>query len=384
MLKAHSVQFKPERNVPYYYPCELPLQNEIFREKGFRTKNSLLSNLHMFGVPSYTQNEELHKSRVDYRVNDKLGYKAFYHYLGNVNGCFKRYPDFETGITSLQELVQGGEKVIVFGSTYFLPYFHDYLNSKFITEQGSPIYGIEEHTLLVHGISSDKVFVYDPVPNDYFGSIPKEDFQKFWLGNYAIPEFAAHPHMKKALRYSILMFPRRKKWWNHSGVDLFYQCLATNALEYQQGLVMKAEKEIYHFGHAAPRRFQEEFALIRTRDLSMETLTNLCTCLVNMRFTRYFFRDLLKDMTSFDSIYVSFHQVAEEVVKNWENAGNYFMLNMTKGRLLSDYRDDLAKMIDNAIERETRLMEDIWAKHRRYTPLEKHGRKEKVKGGDFK
>ncbi|MBW7473161.1 hypothetical protein K0T92_00225 [Paenibacillus oenotherae] len=343
--------FDPVLQLPYYYPCNFPFIHEAMKRKGSESRFSLLANARMYGLPAISDTGNLRW------YFSKLGYKEAIWSTTERKGL----PDFEQGLKEIRARISEGELFLATGTSYFLPYCDDYMNPRYIekhTEPGSRLY-LVDHWIGVHGIYDDHLLVYDPVPAQFSGPVGREDFHGFWKGNVSIPELAEAGRREELLKYCTLEVEMEERLTPGTLKDAMRSTLATSAHEFLSGREVSEGERTFYFGHAASVRIKMNLQLAMT---DAEKLQSVAVQVFDMRWSRYFLRDLLQDMAEVcGPEYASIHIEFGEIIKEWEQAHKLFRFRADKSVMNAEQLRLLDAFVNELIKREYRFYERVAA-----------------------
>ncbi|MBB6690652.1 hypothetical protein H7B90_04465 [Cohnella xylanilytica] len=301
--------FDPLLEIPYYYPCNFPLIHEVLKRQGSTSSLALLANARLYGLPacSDTGLVKTYFNKLDYE-------EAVWLQKGK-----EEAPSFEEGLNRLRERLREGRLFLATGSSYRLPYCEDYLNPKYIeklVEPGSRLY-LVDHWLAVYGIENGRALVYDPVPSRYVGPISLEAFESFWRGNKSIPELAAAKRKEELHSFGSVVIEAERRLGDAEYGEALRSTLATEAHEFLSGREIRDGERTYFFGHAVSLQLTKKLHLgMEGEDSSLAALSAFA---FDMRWSRYFFRDLLREAADrLGSPYGELEAEFAGIVSEWE------------------------------------------------------------------
>ena len=287
-----------------------------------------------------------------------LGYPDYDHYF-NLDYKQVDYPTFEEGLAAIARQISEGQLVIVSGTSYFLPYSKDYRNHAYIKNYPHPIFGVGDHVLAVTCLSEEQVWVFDPVPDKFFGPITMNDFAGFWRGNRSIPELQAVPGIEKLHIFGNGQLFTGKKLNADELEELSWAITKTIVFEFLKGTRLMDNDCTYYFGKQAAIQLREDFLKAVAEDSCDAAAMAFKLCFMEQRFPRYHFRDLLKDLTSLYKLPERYLNEYAEVVKKWELMGSLFMLDAARGENSGKMLEETVKRIDEAIGFEINFQENF-------------------------
>lgn len=356
--------FDPIMDIPYYYPCNLPLVHETLKRQGSESRLSLLANARLYGLPACSS-----LGLVKQYFN-KLDYgDAVWMEKGK-----REHSSLEEGLAEIRSRINEGKLALVTGTSYYLPYCEDYLNPNYIAklvEPSSRRY-LVDHWLAVYGIRDEGLFVYDPVPSRYAGPLSAQAFGDFWRGNKSIPELAAAKRKEELHVYCTVDIEPEAKLTPPAFHEALRRTLATLASEFLAGQEVREGDRSYYFGHSVTLQLLKRLHL--GAEYGTAEIGALSAYLFDMRWSRYFFRDLLQDMA--DILGAPYDAYAAEfalILGEWEQAHR-----MMQGRWDTGQAAQRIQLVSSFVAqlglRELRLYEAMWAVHRHIGPFEKRAK----------
>ena len=372
-------QFDANLDLPYYVPCITTLVHAKMRHEQKGSYLSLQTNLSLLGLPSYLRRIDGSHAAVNIWEAHRLGYKGNEEYLGYTR-VIASYDSAETALEELRNSLRRNETFLAAGTTYYLHQSGNYQNPQYIETYGQ-LFGVPaNHWLMVIGLGGNSVLVYDPIPNQFRGKVPLDEFVRYWAGDTEIPELAHYADARDdlgvpyLLRYGYSQLRINKCLSQQELQELFFRCVRTVAHEYIIGQSVQQGDDVYSFGRAAL------FELIADMEQAMydESLTwahprwqQLDKCLFDMRFNHYFFRDLLKEMAGlFGGEYEAAVDEFSRLIKSIEMIGNLSKIQIsrkgTTPRDLASVVQKLSAFLDQELDFYTRLH----ALHEEYPLLE--------------
>jgi hypothetical protein len=344
LSKLINRTFNP--NVPYYIPCDFPLISETLKSRSLNISYTLLLNLDLVGLPVYFKGHELDTMDMEIWYVNKLKYKGKFFSLTN------RYFDNFTIASRylLNQLEHKHQPVICIGTTYHLPHSKDYMKK------------FGGHFLSVFGMDSSNVNIFDPVPHKYTGEVSLENFKKFWEGvtneennffhgTYGIVEV----NVNKSIPSTQL---------------LYFNTLKTVSYEFLKGDVVKDKKGSYYFGQSCTKQLTKD--LQESVSASPSTLEVVSKCLFDMRWSRYFLRDLLTEVKGkYGSPYGNLLDDLMKIIQQWEVAYNRYNLDVLRNRVSQEKVDQIVHLIQNIHDLELRLHKEIQRIHHSYHLLDR-------------
>ncbi|OUA56153.1 hypothetical protein [Bacillus thuringiensis] len=344
--------FDPCLEVPYYIPCTMVTVHEAIKAMNSTSYLSLYPNTQMASVPTYHRKKGSYEFR-QVRIWDveRLGYAFPINVLGFDFDIFE-FPSFKEGIEKVKNWLQNNEIVLVTGSPFYTPYSKDYKDSNYIDRYNQEDKEIMNHVLIVYGINENEVLVYDPIPNNYKGSLSINDFKEFWKGDKELPKLKGRKDLEELLVYGAAKIRITKQHTETTIQHVFTQTLRTILYEYLSGSTIQDGQDIYYYGEEAVSRFLADLEV--TIKEQQELLPTFAPCIQQMKYSRYFFRDFLKEYsTVFGELNTDFVKSYEEIVLEWEKIYNIFMIYL--GRKSNKF-DILFDKIETLKEKEFELL----------------------------
>ncbi|MEC0128965.1 hypothetical protein [Paenibacillus pabuli] len=347
-----SQPFQPTMDIPYYYPCNFPLIHEILQRQGSISSLGLLASSRLYSLPS---------------CSDRGLIKPYFHKLDYEEPMWevfgeREFDSFEHGKAYMRERLENEGLLVVTGTSYCLPYGEDYRNPEYIhklVKQGSRLH-LVDHWLAVYGMDEKQFYVYDPVPSKYMGAVSSADFQEFWKGNQNIPELEV-ARRKETLRTYGTMEIRAAKTLDSAGYrDMLCSALATQAHEFITGRTVWQGKRSYYFGQAVTLQLLQR--LHPDADADREQEKAISAFLFDMRWSRYFFRDLLEEAGKWlGAPHERYVEEYRAIIARWEQA--HKLLQIARMKRSADWREQLTDIIQPLAADELRWYEELMTTH---------------------
>ncbi|MCK6077967.1 hypothetical protein [Paenibacillus silvae] len=340
--------FAPTLDIPYYYPCNFPLIHEVLERQGSMSSLPLLAASRLYTLPS---------------CGDSGLVKAYFHKLDYEEPIWKlnnqqELRSFEEGIIQIRRQLETGRLFLATGTSYHLPYCDDYHNPEYIhkhVKQGSRLH-LVDHWLAVYGMDEHYIHVYDPVPSKFKGKVKYSAFHDFWRGNQAISELAGVKR-KEALQTYGTMDVRATVPLDSQGYrEMLAQALTTHVHEFLTGRRITEGERNFYFGHAVSASLVNSLKGSTGGDAESET--RLAGLLFDMRWSRYFFRDLLKETAQW--LGAPLDQYAREyanIILRWEKANN--LLQVGRMKHSEGWRAQLSGVVQELVADEWRWYESL-------------------------
>jgi len=340
--------FAPVMDIPYYYPCNFPLIHEVLQRQGSISSLALLAASRLYCLPSCADNGLV---------------KPYFHKLGYEEPIWEMYgqrelDSFEEGKAHILQHIGEGGLFLATGTSYHLPYCEDYQNPEYIrkhVKQGSRLH-LVDHWVAVYGIEDEHFHVYDPVPSKYMGKVLHETFHEFWKGNQSIPELAPAKRKEKLRTYGTMDVRATGKLDSSGYRDMLTQALATQINEFMTGRTIKQGERGYHFGQGVSLHLTQ--ALQERNEGNQANDTLISGLLFDMRWSRYFLRDLLQEAALWLGSPLDQHAGEfGEIIKRWEKA--YQLLQVSRIKQREDWQVQLTSVIHQLIADEWRWYEAL-------------------------
>ncbi|SDN48664.1 hypothetical protein SAMN04488137_4651 [Fictibacillus solisalsi] len=333
-------------NVPYYIPCDFPLISETLKSRGLYVSYTLLLNLDLVGLPVYFKDQELETMDMEIWYVNQLKYKGKFFSLSS-----QYFDDYSSANDYLQhQLKERKEPVICIGTTYYLPHSKDYIKK------------FGGHFLSVYEMDSSQAYVYDPVPHKYKGKVPIQDFEKFWKG--AIKE------NKDFFKGTFGTIDVNIKQVPTVVTNLYFDTLKTVSYEFLKGQILKKKEGSYYYGKSCSQQLIND--LKQSVGMPPATLEVVSKCLFDMRWSRYFLRDLLQEV---DYIYGDTYEILVEtllkIIHQWELAYIRYNHLVLRNQVSLNKVLPIIKLIQNTYHLEQRFHEELYDRHSSYQLLEK-------------
>ncbi|ALF52091.1 hypothetical protein ACX27_03275 [Nostoc piscinale CENA21] len=246
---------------------------------------------------------------------------------------------FAEGLAQIRTRIQRNQPVIISGTTYELPYSPDFHNPNYLQPRTTSALGgdfqIADHYVCVIGLGSDEVLLYDPIPNKFFGNIPLESLEKFWRGNIQFDVFTKARGLSLLVSYGIVNVTIDPDYQNESLENIAIKILNRVNTAFLEGRTRTRPGRIYLSSIALSNYIYEAFNSYYST--TGEILQSLGKCLFDMRWSRYYLRDLLQDMNQ--HLNFSLSEIADEmlvVIDLWEEVYRIFLTLVRKKSAIKD------------------------------------------------
>lgn len=197
-------------------------------------------------------------------------------------------------------------------------------------KQGSRLH-LVDHWIAVYGLEDEHVHVYDPVPSKYKGKVTQAAFHDFWKGNQSIPELAQAKRKEELRTYGTMDIRATVKLDSAGYREMLIQALTTQIEEFLTGRTITQGERNFHFGHAVSLRLLDALHGANDEDQANEML--ISGLLFDMRWSRYFLRDLLQESALWlGSPLDQYAREFSDIIARWEKAYNMLQVSRMKNR----------------------------------------------------
>jgi hypothetical protein len=322
---ASQLQLK----VSSYYTCHYPLVDLHLRHNQGRSMLSLLPNADFWSIPVFS----VDTTDVVPNLVIQPGSKLFEERMDIFELTTTPVSSFPEGIAQISASIKRNQPVILSGTTYELPHSPDFHNPNYLKPSTNSIFGgsfmIGDHYITVIGIGAEEVFIYDPIPNNFLGTISLESLEKFWRGNLQFPEFTQAKGYSLLVTYGIINVTIGENYQNEK-----FDLVAINVLNkvntaFLEGLTRIRTGRLYLSGVALNTYIYEAFYAYYST--SGEIPQSLGKCLFDMRWSRYYLRDFLHDLHK--ELNLPLSELVDEmlmIVQLWEEVYRSFLTIVRK------------------------------------------------------
>ncbi|WP_410985046.1 hypothetical protein [Bacillus cereus] len=361
-------EFTPTFKVPYYLPCMFPLFHERLKGEESESLLGLHPALDFLSMPIYLRHHKNStKNAIKIWEGHRLGYKNGSEHLG-YRGTLIEFSSFEEGLKVIKENVRRQKLTLVCGTSYYLPYFEDYKNSDYIRNYSERILGVVAHWLSIYGIDNNFISVYDPTPNKYLGKVPIEEFKEFWKGDYSIDELKPFPGVSELPRMGFFDIEVFKKHNKYALRELAFKFLKTQCIEYLKSPHFTDNEYTYFFGKRAALELCSDIKKDFEGEIEESIISNYKICVSECKYSRYFLRDLLKELGHNYTVYL---EEFEKIAQGWETIDNIFTLNFIRNPKKRDYVSSVVALIESIIKKEEEFYNKLLLSHNKYETLDK-------------
>jgi hypothetical protein len=365
MLK--TVKYEIRYEIPYYIPCMYEHINMQLKLAGCDSRLSLLLALELFGIPAYIFNKKSGTSLVTAKSSFKLGYKKMEKTLG-FKQSIKEYSTKEEGLEGIRENINNNRLFIASGTPYYLPYSSHYYHPNFIEIYENQNIGVVDHWIGILGISDDELLVYETTPQNIVTKIPISDFVLFWLGNKQFKEFEKWDTGSNFLTYGYLDIRDIKYFDSHRTLELLRKSIKTTAYEYMKGRIITEGDYVGYYGYRSIERYIEDLLHFAEQDFKTIPLKQINECLFEMKFSRYFYRDILKDITKIDlehrKLYESLYEELEDIIREFERVALTLSIKISRKIVFKEQIQLLIKELVILLEKEKIFYSKILTIHK--------------------
>ncbi|MEB3145629.1 MAG: hypothetical protein VKL02_05760 [Cylindrospermopsis raciborskii 1523720] len=280
--------------VPPYYQCHYPLVDLHMRQMTGQSMLSIIANSEFWSVPVFSvETSDLIPNPVIISRE-----KLFKEEMNLFQLSLTSASSFETGIDQVRTRIQRDEPVIITGTTYELPYSPDFHNPNYLNPPTTSALGgafqTADHYISVIGLGSDQVLLYDPIPNKFFGTISLEALAKFWRGNVQFQAFTGAKGFSMLVSYGIINVTFAGNYQNQKLDQLAINILDRVNRAFLAGRTRTKPSRIYLSGVALNNYIYEAFTSYYSQ--TGEIPQSMGKCLFDMRWSRYYLRDLLENL----------------------------------------------------------------------------------------
>ncbi|MBB6022966.1 hypothetical protein HNR77_004065 [Paenibacillus sp. JGP012] len=340
--------FDPILDIPYYYPCNFPLIHEVLQRQGSMSSLAMLAASRLYSLPSCEDNGLV---------------KTYFHKLGYDEPIWKmndqrELGSFEEGKMQIQRQLEAGRLFLATGTSYHLPYCDDYHNPEYINKHVKPgsRHYLVDHWLAVYGMDEDHMYVYDPVFYKFKGKVDHAAFHDFWRGHPAMPELAGVKQREVLRTYGATDIQAKVLLDLQGYQEMLAQALTTQVHEFLTGRTVTEGARRFYFGHAVSTSLVD--ALEGNTGGDTESEARFSSLLFDMRWSRYYFRDVLKESAQW--LGASLDQYAkayESIILRWEKANNLFQVGRMKRR--EGWKTQLSDIVQGLVADEWHWYESL-------------------------
>ena len=321
--------------VPPYYQCHYPLVDLHLHQMTGQSMLSIIANSEFWSVPVFrVQTDDLVPNPV-ITIREKLFKEEMDLFELNITSA----SSFEEGLAQISTRIQRNEPVIITGTTYELPYSPDFHNPNYLKPRTTSALGgdfqIADHFISVIGLGSDEVLLYDPVPNKFVGTISLEALAKFWRGNVQFEVFTEAGGFSLLVSYGIINVKFSVNYQNEKPDQLAINILNRVNSAFLAGKTRTRPGRIYLSGVAVNDYIYEVFSSYYSK--TGEIPQSLGKCLFDMRWSRYYLRDLLQNLNA--ELNFPLSEICHEmlvVIDLWEEAYKIFLTLVRKKSAVKD------------------------------------------------
>jgi hypothetical protein len=323
-------------DVPPYYQCHYPLVDLHFWQSTGRSMLSLLPNSEFWSVPVFSVETADLTPNLVMVTGDKL-FKEEMNLFKLTTTCVS---SFQEGLAQINACMQANKPVILTGTTYELPHSPDFHNPNYLKPPSMSAFGgdfiIADHYITVIGLGSDEVLLYDPTPNKFVGTISIEALEKFWCGNMQFEVFTKARGFSNLITYGIINVTVAANYQNEK-LDI----IAVNVLNQVNTAFLEGRTRTtrsgrhYLSGVALSTYIHKAFSSYYST--TGEIPYSLGKCLFDMRWSRYYLRDLLHDLNQ--ELHLPLPEVTHEilvVIDLWEQVYKTFVSIARKKSQVND------------------------------------------------
>ncbi len=340
--------------IPTYFRCYYPLVDLYLRQVTGASMLSMLPNSDLLSVPIFSINTADPLLKPDQVHTNKLFPEKINLFELTTTSAL---PGKE-GLAQIRNYIRRGEPVIVSGTTYELPHSSDYHNSKYLDQQSrsTPFGGANflatDHYVSVIGIGDQEVFLYDPIPNQFLGTIPVESFEKFWRGNSQFEVFTQARGYALLVAYGIINVTVGTKYQSLQLSAIAIEVLARVSNAFLEGRTVTRSGRHYLSGVAFSNYLRQAFSSYYNTKGEIPYCWG--KCIFDLRWCWYYLRDFLFDLNQ--ELNFPVQEAAQEilvVIDLWERVYKTFVTISRKGAKINDTAvEKFIWILDEAIRRE--------------------------------
>lgn len=337
---------------PNYYQCNYPLVDLHLRHNMGKSMLSIVANSEFWSVPVFSVDT------ADVVPNPIIIHaeKLFKNEIDFFELTITSVSSFEEGLAQIRTCIQRNQPVIISGTTYELPYNTDFHNPNYFQPRNTSALGgdfrIADHYVCVIGLGTDEVLLYDPIPNKFFNTISLESLEKFWRGNIQFEVFTKARGFSFLVSYGIVNVTTTPDYQNESLENIAIKILNRVNTAFLEGRTRTRPGRIYLSSVALSNYIYETFNSYYST--TGEIPQFLGKCLFDMRWSRYYLRDLLQDMNQ--QLNFPLSEIAEEmlvVIDLWEEIYRIFLTLVRKKPAVKDEKiQEFINFLAGTIKRE--------------------------------
>jgi len=314
---------------PSYYVCQYPLVDLHLRQNQGRSMLSLLPNADFWSLPVFSVDTTDVVPNIVIQPGDKL----FPEEMNLFKLTTTPVSSFQEGLAQISASIKRNQPVILSGTTYELPHSPDFHNPNYLKPPTNSTLGgsfmIGDHYITVVGIGSEEVFIYDPIPNKFLGTISLETLEKFWRGNLQFPEFTQARGYSLLVTYGIINVTIAEHYQNKKFDSVAINVLNKVNTAFLEGRTRSRPGRLYLSGVALNTYIYEAFCSYYSS--SGEIPQFLGKCLFDMRWSRYYLRDFLHDL--YQELNLPVSELVDEIlviIQLWEEVYKSFLIIVRK------------------------------------------------------
>lgn len=362
-------------HVPNYVNCSFPHIIHHLRNKNNDIKLSSLSNLQLIGIPVYSENKSMNQFDVDDNDTILLGYSDYSKQL-DITIKESQFESYYSGLNHIKNKIKAKDIVTISATRYYAPYSPDYLQDSYIENFGyaplSENYFVSNHWVSLYDINDAQVKLYDPIPNNYIGSISLKDFEQMWAGDGNIPQLLKKKDIEKALRFGLLTVEIKEDFTKEKLIYLMKSTLNTITTEFLKGQIINTTEKTYFFGHLSTLSFLSK--INELEDLNDKHLIKqIQKCLFDLRKPRNVLRDMISDFVEDQILEANYLESMIFIYKKWDLIYNLYSINLLRkggDKLIKQKMMDLLKEV---YDLEMNFHNQIYEKTHGYLFLKKDG-----------
>lgn len=328
------LKFEDIKDTKYYIPCYMPIINEIIKRKGSKSRVAFLLAGALVAIPNIEEDKVTHHFKILSSVGENLGYKHMYAYI-EAEYVTKVFQNFQEGFHYLMEEYKKGNITSVFGAPYHLPYSIHYHTPNYAKVYGRDL-GIYDHVLGIYGIDEEGVYVWDTTPINRFEKVDLDNFDKFWRGHGEVPGFEERAKNMFFGHYNADEVNPTTKLDTQDVNQIIESGIMTVCCEYIEGKMLENDKKILHTGYRVIDVIIHQLECLFGQG-NMEKLNHVINTLFGMKFSRFFLRDIIYDMSIYaEKKYINYLEQMDLLIEKWNQLSLKTLAKQKRGSIDKD------------------------------------------------
>ncbi|KST91464.1 hypothetical protein KF134_1238 [Lactococcus lactis subsp. lactis] len=339
----------------YYIPCNIPLIVKAVNRLGGFVYINLLANDGLVAVPNFILNSNNFPSS-NVRFSKKINKMKLLNELG-IHKKYGYFDNFKEGLEYLRSMNEQGKDVLLGVTSYYLPYSRDYINPKYIENYINRTIGVMNHYISVVDISHEKFKLYDVTENEHEHWIGIKDLNLAWKGDSQIEAFTNFPDINELRPFTYLEVTLEKRICERDLLAISIDLLKVIIEDCLSEKVISENGTSYFYGKSAIIEFLKYLKLYDFTDIKKNK--SLSNCLIEMQISRYFLRDLIKDIAFLDDKFEKIYENIDGFSKEFTNIVYKFNFIISKKSVDKEKVLELSKKIYEIFESEQALYKGI-------------------------